>query len=90
MNASETLKIGDVVYFNYGAMCGEEFGTVLGFEHTQFGTLAWVRKSDFHTEGLLDIAGDVAGSYYVDSNGEPHMVARGSSRIGAYKVTFAA
>lgn len=80
------LKRGDVVFFQYGAMCGEDFGTVVGVEETPWGPNYWVRKSDFTLTAVHSLAGVVTAKRYVDCNGEEFLSARGDSRIGAYLV----
>lgn len=89
MNAAKTLKIGDLLFFQFGAMCGEDWGTVVGFEPTQFGTNAWVRRSDFTMTTVEQLAGTCSVKHGVDYEGTPYMSARDLSngRIGAYLVT---
>lgn len=91
MNASKTLKVGDVLHFQYGAMCGEDFGTVIGFETTQFGTHAWVRKSDFSLTTVETLTGTVTVKTYIDYEGTPHLSARPltGKGIGSYLVVNA-
>ncbi len=87
MNAATTLRIGDVVFFDYGCMCGEDFGTVLGFERTSFGTLAWVRVSDFSLTSVETLNGVVTGVIHKDYEGNEYLAARGVKGIGAYLVS---
>lgn len=86
MNASKTLQIGDKVYFDYGCMCGSDFGTVIGMEETAFGVNVWVRKQDFSMTTVENLNGEVTATiYHVD--GDDVMSARGVLGIGAYKVS---
>lgn len=86
MNAAKTLKIGDIVYFDYGCMHGSDFGTVLGFEETSFGTIAWVRKSDFAMTPVTTLNGTVTGQAHTDFEGNEFFSARGVKGIGSYAV----
>jgi len=81
---------GDIVFFEYGAMCGREVGTVIGCEATSFGTLYWVRKEDFSLEPIPAPTETVTGRIRHDYEGNPYMSVRGATRIGAYLVEMIA
>lgn len=81
------LKRGDIVYFDYGCMCGSDFGTVIDAEATDWGTHYWVRKSDFSLTTVSTVSGEVTAKLYTDCNGEEFLSARGVKGIGSYLVT---
>jgi hypothetical protein len=84
----DTLKVGDVLCFQYGVMCGEDFGTVLGFETDRWGTHAIVRKSDFSISSVETLRGTVTVKHGVDYEGNPYMSSRPvhGTGIGTYLV----
>lgn len=88
MKAQDILRIGDVVYFNYGCMCGEDFGTVIGFERTAWGTSAWVRLSDFSRTTVETLNGTVWAKPYTNYQGDTFLSARPltGQGIGSYLV----
>lgn len=86
MNAAKTLKLGDIVFFDYGCMIGSDFGTVMGVEETAFGAHVWVRKSDFSMTPVTTLNGTVTGKIVQDCNGEEFFSARGVKGIGSYLV----
>lgn len=90
MNATtlQTLRIGDFIYSNFGMMCGEDFGTVIGFEKTPWGDNVWIRRSDFSLTTISHLNGTVTVKTYIDYEGTPHFSARPltGSGIGPYLV----
>ena len=86
MKAAEVLKRGDLVFFNYGAQIGDDFGTVVAIEQTAFGAFAWVRKSDFTLTGVTNLSGEIIGTIRTDFFGCEYISARGVKGIGAYRV----
>jgi len=89
-----TPKRGDLVFFKYGCMCGEDTGTVLAEETNDWGTHYWVRLSDFSVTTFSDYIGEVEGEVCQDYAGEEFFSAHEStlytptngSPIGAYLV----
>jgi len=91
MNAYNVCKIGDIVFFNYGCMIGEDFGTVVGFDRTPWGDRAWVRMSNFCLTTVETLNGTVGGTLRLAlTDGCDYFAARGfegRKGIGAYLVT---
>lgn len=79
------LSVGDLVYSNFGVMCGDDFGTVVGFEKTPWGDNVWIRRSDFSLTAAT-ISGTCTAKRYTNFEGA-YLSARGATKIGSYKVT---
>lgn len=88
MNAQTSLKPGDIVYFQYGVMCGDDFGTYIGSEPTPWGMNHWVRNSDFTLTPVHSFTGTVSAKLVTNCQGEQYLSARGATKIGAYRVAL--
>ncbi len=95
MSTPRTPQRGDQVFFDYGCMCGDSFGTVVGIETHRFGTNYWVRLKDFTVTVISRYTGEVVGEICEDFSGEEFFSAHettlytpnNGSPIGAFLAT---